>query len=110
MLPINYICFIKTHIIPRVGKAMVGQQREQIKRSFFIKLSFFCVIFFIFFTQSLRAELTDFAFKLGLLEKVAGEKTVEDFYQNRNFRPLWIGQGPAATERRTALFLSLIHI
>jgi murein L,D-transpeptidase YcbB/YkuD len=86
---------------------MVGQQLEQIKRSFFIKLGFLCVIFFIFFTQSLRAELTDFAFKLGLLEKVAGEKAVEDFYQNRNFRPVWIGQGPAATERRTALFTAL---
>ena len=86
---------------------MVGQQLEQIKRSFFIKLVFLCVIFFIFFTQSLRAELTDFAFKLGLLEKVAGEKAVEDFYQNRNFRPVWIGQGPTATERRTALFTAL---
>ena len=86
---------------------MVGQQLEQIKRSFFIKLGFLCVIFFIFFTQSLRAELTDFEFKLGLLEKVAGEKVVEDFYQNRNFRPVWIGQGPAATERRTALFTAL---
>ena len=86
---------------------MVGQQLEHIKRSFFIKLGFLCVIFFIFFTQSLRAELTDFAFKLGLLEKVAGEKAVEDFYQNQNFRPVWIGQGPAAIERRTALFTAL---
>ena len=65
---------------------MVGQQLEQIKRSFFIKLGFLCVIFFIFFTQSLRAELTDFEFKLGLLEKVAGEKVVEDFYQKPKFQ------------------------
>ena len=86
---------------------MVGQQLEQIKRSFFIRLGFLCVIFSVFFTQSVRAELTDFAFKLGLLEKVAGEKTVEDFYQNRNFRPVWIGPGPTATERRTALFTAL---
>ena len=76
---------------------MVGQQDEQIKRSFFIKLCFFCVIFFTVFTQSARAELTDFAFKLGLLEEVAGEKEVEGFYQNRNFMPVWIGQGTAAT-------------
>ena len=86
---------------------MVGQQDEQIKRSFFIKLCFFCVIFFTVFTQSARAELTDFAFKLGLLEEVAGEKEVEGFYQNRNFMPVWIGQGKAATERRTALFTAL---
>ena len=86
---------------------MVGQQDEQIKRSFFIKLCFFCVIFFTVFTQSARAELTDFAFKLGLLEEVAGEKEVEGFYQNRNFKPVWIGQGTAATERRTALFTAL---
>ena len=80
MLPINYICFIKGYGIPRVGKAMVGQQDEQIKRLFFIKLCFFCVIFFTVFTQSARAELTDFAFKLGLLEEVAGEKEVEGSY------------------------------
>ena len=107
MLPINYICFIKAYGIPRVGKAMVGQQDEQIKRSFFIKLCFFCVIFFTVFAQSARAELADFAFKLGLLEEVAGEKEVEGFYQNRNFMPVWIGQGTAATERRTALFTAL---
>ena len=79
MLSINYICFIKAYGIPRVGKAMVGQLDEQIKRPFFIKLCFFCVIFFTVFAQSARAELTDFEFKLGLLEKVAGEKVVEDF-------------------------------
>ena len=67
---------------------MVGQQEAHIKKSLSIKLSFFFVILFMAFTQNVRAELSYFTFKLGLLEELAGEKTVEGFYENRNFRPV----------------------
>ena len=50
------------------------------------------------------------SFKLGLLAEISSNKNISDFYEERDFAPIWIDSSVESAERRAALLKALAAV